>query len=156
MLEKFKHKIKKEHIIIAVSLLALILIVFSSFKLTGGEGFENQTQSYVLMLEEKLTKSIERLEGVKSATVIIQVNEGIKTVIAEDVKEIDENGKKTTITTPVFVGGEPVILGEIYPAVTGVVVLCSCSDQLTVRLSVLDVVTTMLGISCDKVRILTQ
>ena len=69
---------------------------------------------------------------------------------------IDENGKKTTITTPVFVGGEPVILGEIYPAVTGVVVLCSCSDQLTVRLSVLDVVTTMLGISCDKVRILTQ
>ena len=114
------------------------------------------TSNYVENLENKLKQSIEKIDGVKTATVIVSVENGITTIIAEDVKKTEENGKTTYTSTPVLVGGEPIVLGEIYPKVTGVIVVCSCDKNVLINSYVLDVVTTILDISCEKVKILTQ
>ena len=149
-----KLKLKPEYVIIAILLVA---IIFTSIKSANSEQTSlTSTESYVLQTEKKLKKSIEKIDGVKSATVTITVFEGIRTIIAEDVKISEEDGKKTNNSSPVFVNGKPIVLGEIYPEIAGVVVICNCSDSLAVRMSVLDVVTMMLDVPCDKVRIIIQ
>ena len=149
-----KLKLKPEYVIIAILLVA---IIFTSIKSANSESTSlTSTESYVLQTEKKLKKSIEKIDGVKSATVSITVFEGIRTIIAEDVKISEEDGKKTNDSSPVLVNGKPIVLGEIYPEIAGVVVICNCSDSLAVRMSVLDVVTMMLDVPCDKVRIIIQ
>ena len=151
---KGKFKFKAEYVIVLVLICAVIFIFFIDFD--KQEVYANDSEKFIAQTESKLKKSIENIKGVKSVTVSITVSQGIKTVIAEDVKEIEENGKITRTVTPVLVSGKPIVLGEIYPEIAGVVIICNCSDEMTVRTSVLDLVTTMLDLSCDKVRILTQ
>ena len=149
-----KLKLKPEFVIIAI---LLVVVILTSIKSTNSESTSlTSTESYVLQTEKKLKKSIEKIDGVKSATVTITVFEGIQTIIAEDVKISEENGKKTNTSSPVLVNGKPIVLGEIYPEIAGVVVICNCSDSLAVRMSVLDVVTMMLDVPCDRVRIIIQ
>ena len=149
-----KLKLKPEFVIIAI---LLVVVILTSIKSTNSETTSlTSTESYVLQTEKKLKKRIEKIDGVKSATVTITVFEGIQTIIAEDVKISEENGKKTNTSSPVLVNGKPIVLGEIYPEIAGVVVICNCSDSLAVRMSVLDVVTMMLDVPCDKVRIIIQ
>ncbi|MBR2384779.1 MAG: hypothetical protein IKA99_04110 [Clostridia bacterium] len=156
MLELFKNKIKFkiEYAIIIILLVCVVALPFTNF--TKSQTKVDATDNYVYQIEERLKKSLEKIDGVRRATVSITVAEGIKTVVAEDVKEVEEGNKKTKTSTTVLVGGKPIILGEIYPEIAGVVIICDCSDSMTVKMSVLDVVTTMLNVSCDKVRILTQ
>lgn len=152
---KGKIKLKKEYVaVIILSVIAIFLLFYTSG--SKSDSSQNDTQAFISQTEEKLKKSIEKIDGVKRATVSITVNNGIQTIIAQDVKEIEENGKKTITSSPVLVGGKPIILGETYPEIVGVVVICSCTDSMTVRMSVLDVVTTMLDVPCERVRILTQ
>ena len=149
-----KLKLKPEYVIIAI---LLVVVILTSLKSTNSETTSlTSTESYVLQTEKKLKKSIEKIDGVKSATVTITVYKGIQTIIAEDVKISEENGKKTNTSSPVLVNGKPIVLGEIYPEIAGVVVICNCSDSLAVRMSVLDVVTMMLDVPCDRVRIIIQ
>ena len=150
-----KIKLKPEYVIIGV---LLILIIFALILNSTKKNTSNltSTENYVIQTEKKLKKSIEKIDGVKKATVTVTVTEGIKTVIAEDVKEINEGGKITKTSSPVLVSGKPIVLGEIYPEIAGVVIICDCSDSMTVSMSVLDVVTMMLNVPCDKVRIIIQ
>ena len=94
-----KLKPKPEYVIIAI---LLVVVVLTSIKSTNSETTSlTSTESYGLQTEKKLKKSIEKIEGVKSATVTITVFEGIQTIIAEDVKISEEDGKKTGLR-PVF------------------------------------------------------
>ncbi len=151
---KSKLKFKTEYFIALLAFVLIVTVLFFSFD--KDDEATTDTQKYVAQTESKLKKSIEKIDGVKNATVTVTVSEGIRTVIAEDTKEVEENGKTTKTSTPVLISGKPIVLGEIYPEIAGVVIICNCSDAMTVRMSVLDVVTTMLDLPCDKVRILTQ
>lgn len=149
-----KFKFKPEHVIIAI---LLVVIVLSTTKFTKENSSSiTSTENFILQTEKRLKNSIEKIDGVKKATVTITVNEGIRTIIAEDVKTTEENNKNTYISSPVLVNGKPIVLGEIYPEIAGVVVICNCSDKVAVSMSVLDVVTTMLNVPCNKVRIIIQ
>ena len=152
---KGKFKLKPEYVIIAIIIALIISVPFINLGKKDSDPL-SETERYVLQTESKLKKSIEKIKGVKRATVTITVNEGIKTVVAEDVKEVEENGRITKTATTVLVSGKPIVLGEIYPQIAGVVIICDCSDSMTVKMSVLDVVTMMLDVPCDRVRILTQ
>ena len=149
-------KIKKEYLIAILLGVLVIIIAFSSYFKEGETKPTTETEKYVTDLERKLEKSIEKIEGVKSVSVCIKVNGGVQTLIAENVKETEENGKIITSSTPVLVNGEPIILGEIYPEIAGVVVVCNCKSGMTVLPQILDLVTTALDVPCDRVRILTQ
>lgn len=151
-----KFEIAYEYVLVGIFLVVIIAIASNSFTSKNKLTAVTDTENYVAKLESKLEKSISKLNGVKNVTVAIQVEKGITTVIAEDVKKIEDNEKITITSTPILVGGKPIILGEIYPEITGIVVVCKCSGGYSVNMDILDVVTTMLDVSCDKVRILTQ
>ena len=150
-----KVKLKPEYVIIAILFVAIILISNVSISKKNTNNLTD-TENFVLQTELKLKSSIEKINGVKKAAVSITISEGVKTIIAEDVKQIQEGEKATYTSSPVLVSGKPIVLGEIYPEIAGVVVICNCSDSLAIRMSVLDVVTMMLNIPCDRVRIIIQ
>ena len=158
MYDKLKNlKIKKEHIFILTAIIAVIILVFTMFY--DNNKIQNETNvtfNYVKNLEQKLKENIEEIKGVKIASVIISVDGGIKNVIAEDVKKIEENGKITYTSSPIIVSGEPIIVGETYPTINGVVVVCNCNGNYSITPYVLDLITTTLNVPCEKVKILTQ
>ena len=147
---------KNDYLIVFIVIVVVALIVFSSFSKKEDMVSSTNTEKYVINLENKIKKSIAKLKGVKEVTVAINVDSGIKTVIAEDVKTVEDNGKITTTNTPIIVGGKPIVLGERYPQIVGVVVVCRSAENINVRMAILDTVTTILNVPCEKVIILNQ
>ena len=125
-----KLKIKKEFIVVVILLIAVVLIALTNFSSTNTKKAVSDTEKYERLIENKLENSISQMDGVKKVTVAVKVDGSITTVIAEDLKTTSENGKTTTTSTPVLVNGKPIILGEIYPKITGVVIVCNCKTQL--------------------------
>lgn len=147
---------KNECLIAIIAIVAVVILVFSTFTKKENTVASTDTEKYVLDLEKKIEKSISKLKGVKDVTVAINVDSGIKTVIAEDIKTIEDNGKITTTNTPIIVSGKPIVLGEKYPQIVGVVVVCRSAENINVRMAILDTVTTILNVPCEKVIILNQ
>lgn len=151
-----KFKIKREYLIVFVLLVAVIVITLSVFIGKKEDIGTTDTEKYVLSIEEKLENSILKIDGVKNVEVAVKVNGSITTVIATDKKTTEENGKTVISSSPILVSGKPIVLGEIYPEITGIVVVCNCKEVIKTKMMILDVVTTMLDVPCEKVRILTQ
>ena len=61
------------------------------------------------------------------------------------------SGEESLILIDAGRGEEPLVLKEITPTVAGVVVLCSGADDVIVRQQIIDVVTTALGTSSNRV-----
>lgn len=153
---KGKFKFKFEYLIVIVLIAIILVLALTTFSSKEHNANRTETQVYVEELEKKVKSSIEKISGIKSATVSIKVDGEIKTVIAENVKKIEQNGTTTTSSSPVIISGQPIILSKILPKVSGVVIVCNCNNSIVVKMNVLDVVTTILDVSCENVRILTQ
>ena len=65
-------------------------------------------------------------------------------------------GRTITTFNPVIVNGKPIILGEKYPEITGVVIVSKGAGNLTVKMAILNAATTVLGVPASKVQILSQ
>ena len=153
MSEKKTIKLRWEYLLPAILKVAIIAVGFMTFgKKTTVVGAEE----YVEKLERKMASSLSKISGAGEVTVMISVDEGVGTIIAEDVKITEENGKTTKSSSPVLVGGKPIVLGEKYPEIKGVVVVCKGAGNIRVKMAVLDAVTTMFGIPANKVQILAQ
>ena len=149
-------KIKKEYIIAAVLFIAVIVIAFVSFGKNETTIGLSETEIYVGRIESRLEKAISGIDGVKKVNVVVSVNGSVEKVYQKDEKTISENGKTTVTTSTVFSGGKPIEIGEKYPEVSGILVVCKGADDLSVRMNVLDAVTAVIDISCDKIRIMPQ
>lgn len=149
-------KIKKEYVIAALLFIAVIAVAFVSFGKNDATGGLSETEIYVGRIESKLEKAISGIDGVKKVRVVVSVDGAVEKVYQKDEKSISENGKTTITASTVFSGGKPIEIGEKYPGISGVLVVCKGADDLSVRMNVLDAVTAVTDIPCDKIRILPQ
>ena len=99
---------------------------------------------------------ISGIKGAGKSSVVITVDGAISSIVAVDEKTVEENGRKTTTVSTVMSGGKPVILGEKYPEITGVLVVAKGADDITVKMAILNAVTVALGVNCNKVQILAR
>ena len=152
--EKYK-KIKFEYVIILIALI-FVFILFLSSNNSSKVVNQKEIEDYVMSLEEKLSTQLSKIEGAGKVSVIISVKEGLTTQIAvEKVVTTDSNGSKTE-ETPVLVSGKPIILTEIYPEISGVVIIAKGADDLKVKIALLSATQTYLDITSDKIEILTM
>lgn len=159
MFEKLKKLkiIKFEYIVVILLCFAVLLTVYFTFGSNAeSSSGETETERYIASLERKLENALSKAKGAEGVSVVITVESGIKTEIAQDVKTVNDNGKITTTSTPITVSGKPLVLRELYPEITGVVIVAKGADNITVKMSLLDAATTVLGVSCDKIQILSQ
>lgn len=152
--EKYK-KIKFEYVIIFIALI-FVFILFLSSNNSSKVVNQKEIEDYVMSLEEKLSTHLSKIEGAGKVSVIISVKEGLTTQIAvEKVVTTDSNGSKTE-ETPVLVSGKPIILTEIYPEISGVVIIAKGADDLKVKIALLSATQTYLDVTSDKIEILTM
>lgn len=152
-----KSKIKVEYlIIIALGLVAMIYVWSSFIKNESSANAKSQTQEYVENLETKLEDVLSGIKGVGKARVFLTVDGGVTSVVAKDEKIVEENGKKTTTVTTVISGGSPIVLGNDYPKIVGVLVVAKGADEWTVKTAILNAVTATLNVNCNKVQILAR
>ncbi len=165
-------KDKSLPVLIAVGILGILIILFSSDKSQDIEQTSDEnttTTSYVQDLEERLTTLISSVADVGKAKVMVTLENGIEYVFAsEDKQSIDtdednkgESGKrvsqknvteeKIVIVDTSYGTRQALVKTSKEPTVKGVVVVCQGGDKISVQQEVTDLVTTALDIGANKV-----
>lgn len=165
---------KKVGWIVGLGIAGIIIILLSEFitlpqKAAKPEGPAYEDADYAAKLEERLYGVIGAIEGVGEPTILVTLQSGAQNVYAQEEK-------RNTDKTQDFDGAEPkkiqmrdnveqkyilvdgasgtkeaLVLTTLKPEVEGVVVLCPGGDNPVVRQRVVEVVTTALGISSNRV-----
>ena len=144
-------KIKPEYLMIAAAMIIVLILFCSSFVKTKTEK-EYDVNDYVTMLETKLSDRLSELDGAGKVKVIISVRSGMRSEIATE-KQVNGIGERTT-ETPVIISGKPLVLGEVYPEICGVIIMAKGAENIKVRLSLTTAAQTFLDVSSDKIQVL--
>ncbi|MBE7073810.1 MAG: hypothetical protein E7379_01815 [Clostridiales bacterium] len=170
--EKFKalferiKKIKHLYIYLALSLALLSICVYfvalpSQKDSNKEETIDNNrtefstSAEYVVYLENKLESVINCLKGVENVEVAITLEKGFEYVYqTEDETRTTSNGTSITTTTLVYIDGKPVMLEEIYPVIKGIVVVVQGSEEVSVKLNIIQVIKTMIDVDSSQINII--
>ena len=143
-----------EYIIIAVVVLISLLVLFGekifskSASSSGGSPSE-----YASLIEDEIERTVSRISGVGRVEVAVTVSGGNRTVVAKDITTVKNGNEVQTTETTVIIGGKVVVLCELYPEISGVLIVAGGADDLSVKLKILSAVTTLLDIEEDKIEI---
>lgn len=108
---------------------------------------------YSEMLEEKLCRLISGAEGVGNAHVVVTLDRGVESVLAQN----ETSGEKSVSVDYVIMQGsdgeEAVPIAEIYPRVRGVAVVCEGGESPGVQERVVSLISAALGISASRIAV---
>ena len=163
---------KNLKIIVLIIIFIVALVVF--FKLSG-EKSSSKTSSvsssqvyltsleYSQALEQKLEGVLSQVKGAGQVKVMISLDGSpeLKYAMDSDTNVSNSSNGITSSTSsesPILVGKNgstsPLILTEILPKVKGVIVVSSGANDISIKLDILNSVSTLLGISTDKINVL--
>lgn len=147
-------KIKPEYLIVAACFMIILSLLLSSFGQTSKSESDSDVDDYVSMLEEKLSSRLSELDGAGKVKVIISVKSGLKNEYATEKQVSAGISGDKTVETPVLVSGKPLVLGEVYPEICGVIVMAKGANNVKVKLSLVTAVQTFLAVTSDKIQVL--
>ena len=144
-------------------------IYFSTSK--GGESNSKITdtfnlQAYVTSIENRLESVIGDISGVGRVSVMITLDGGMSYEYAKESEEVTTSSSvgngtnsKTTMSESVIIVTQngkntPLVVREIFPSVSGVLVVCSGANNVAVKLNIISAVSTLLGISENRIQVL--
>ena len=169
--EKIKKILTVKNIkIIVFALIGVVAIILCvGFTSNSDDGVTKETNyistymttiEYCDILENKLEKVLSQINGAGNVKVMISVSGSPELVYASDIDEKTSSTTSGTTTTtsssPIIVDGSysALILTENLPEVKGVIVVSSGAKNVSVKLDILNAVSTLLDISNDKVSVL--
>lgn len=166
----FIQKLKSiKHLEIYVAVIFVLILVAIYFTGNTKQVSTNTNSSvtssvfdYATYLEEKLSKLLSDVDGAGKVSVMVTLDGTSEIVYATSIEEktnesLITNGStsNTIITTePIFASGEPVVVKEYLPKITGVVVVSQGAESVKVKLELLRAVQTILDVSSSKIQIL--
>ena len=109
-------------------------------------------------MEQTLERAISKIEGAGDATVVLTLRSSERRVLAQDT-QVDqressmETGQTTVLTSQGSGVQEAVLLQKIYPSYQGALVVCPGGDDPDLRLKLAGVVSSLTGLSSDKISI---
>lgn len=143
-------------------LLVIVLLIVAAFILFGGEMGKKNTesnsfsQSYVTDLEFRLENTLSKVEGAGKVSVVITVESGMESVLAMETVTKESSAGKETIETPIIVNGKTVTLKEMYPKITGVLIVAEGANKIGVLNRIQQATTSLLDINVNQIEILTM
>ncbi len=152
-----KIKSNKKIQIVLVVILSIFIVIFLLSNFSSEETntvTENSINEYVLSLENRLEETLSKVEGAGKVSVVITVESGMETVIATEttIKETSSGTEKKE--APVIVNGKPIVLMEMYPKITGVVIVTEGANSISVLSKIQQATISLLGINLDQIEIL--
>lgn len=151
---------KKRLFIIVTGIVGVLLLVFSEFIPDAEENVEitekdNEISftSYEKDIEERLKKLLESIDGAGNVQVMVTIESGDEKVYATESKKSENNEEKNYVIVD-FEGSDNGLLLKIaQPEIRGVAIVCQGADSPTVRNAVIGAVTSVLGISSNRVNV---
>ena len=157
IIEKIKNNKKVQYAaVIIISIIITLIFLFGSFfnKTTVKE--VDDVDAYVSGLENKLSKVLSDVKGVGKVSVIINVDGGIETVIAKKTTTTENGDKTETEETPILVNGKTVTLKELYPKISGVIIVAEGADNISVMNKIQQATLSLLDVDINKIEILAM
>lgn len=141
MIKKHKNKI----IIIVLVILGIIFILLSSFNFNKNKAKnEFSATTYTKELEKKIESFLKDVDGIKNAKVILTLECSNEHVYAKNESSYDYY---------ISSNGDLVEITEIFPVVRGVAIACTNGDDDIVRMRVTELISSYLGISSNRIKI---
>ena len=142
----FFKKHKNKIIISSLVIIGVLLIVFSSAKLSDKKTDEFSVITYTKELEKKLEGFLKSVEGINKVEVIITLECSNEHVYAKNESSYDyiisSNGNLVEIT-------------EVFPVVRGVAIACTNGSNDIVQKEITELVSSYLGISSNRIKIVS-
>lgn len=167
-----KNKQFKAVIVVLIFGVIALIILNSSFGTsltsTASSGNSNVYMSgleYCEKLENKLVGVLSKISGAGDVKVMVTVENGPELKLASNTDErtnTTTNGSNSTTnvtksTEPIIVktsnNSTPLVLSELSPKVTGIVVVASGAKDIKVRLNLLEAVKALLNVSNNNIQI---
>ncbi len=157
--------------LIGIILLAILFLASGSLfekkpqKNTAVDSKGIETQDYVKNLEEKLSQTLECIQGAGKVTVLLTLEGNGEKVLASDIRQETEEileteaeeSKHQREETVVFGkdgnGQSPYIIEEKFPAPSGVLVIAEGAGDARVRLEIYEAVKALFGLSPHRIKV---
>lgn len=153
---------KRAKIIVAMGLVAIVLIAFSSFfQSNDNKATETETSfdysQYSDETKKQLTNIVSSIDGVGDCEVMITFEYSSENVYATDSEnkndESSQSNKDEYVLYDSQSGEKALLIKEKYPTVQGVSIVCSGGDNVEVREAVINTVTSLFNISANRVSV---
>ena len=159
LIEKFTCD-KKRLFIIVAGIVGVLLLVVSEFIPESEEDVEiteNDDEmsftSYEKDIEERLKNLIESIDGAGKVQVMVTIESGDEKVYATESKKTENNEEKNYVLVDIEGSDNGLLLKIAQPEIRGVAIVCQGADSPTVRNAVVGAVTSVLGISSNRVNV---
>lgn len=168
-LKSLKINLGKKSQLALAGVLAVVMLIFffkginankqeSTSSTIDNEETLTRAESYNEMLEERLEKIISSIKGVGKTEVFIMTETSIEKIYAtnEEQKNINDgqNSTKEIVFSKNGSSSNPVLKLEIYPKITGVLVVAEGVSDEKLRLMVINAVSVALDIENSKIEVL--
>ena len=125
---------------------------------TGSDGTSDVRETFDLeALEEKLSKTLSKVEGAGEVTVTLTVKRGMEQVLASDrttsVSERGSSVEESTVLVNSGGGQDTVLITQKYPTFQGALVVCEGGDNVEIRLLLTQAVSALTGLGTDRITV---
>lgn len=104
--------------------------------------------------EEKLAAALSRVQGAGEARVVLSLDSGSRTVLAQDVERQEGGGASTVVTVGRGSGSQEVVpLQTVAPSFRGALVVCPGGGDPQVRLRLVEAVSALTGLGSDRISV---
>ena len=158
ILNKIKTDGKTRFILIAFCLVLLVILLGINFipKSNKTAASADAVTEYVYCLEQKLENLLNKLEGAGKVSVAISVESGMETVLAMTTTTKETSAGRETVSTPVLVNGKTVVLKEVYPKISGVLIVAEGAGKISVYNKIQQAALSLLDVKSSQIEILTM
>lgn len=164
-LNKYINLIKKNYIIILFAI-GIILVLISYLPQKSENTVNNFSDSeYIEALEQKISNIVSMIDGAGDSAVIINISSSAESVyVKENKKSFDNDDTKTKSETEDSIitmkdksGNEyALITKQLMPKISGVTVVCDGGNDIDVKNSIINAVSTLLGIGANNVCVIAK
>lgn len=155
LLEKLKNNKLVKSMIVVLLIIIVLLLTFGGF-LGSNKTSSTETDDYVTLTEKKLTSILTEIDGAGKVSVAITVESGMETVLAMKTTTKETASGKEIEETPIIVNGKTVVLKEMYPKITGVLIVAEGADNISVMKKIQQATISLLDVNINKIEILTM
>lgn len=108
-------------------------------------------------LEEKLESLLCQMDGVGQVKVLLTIDTGSTITYQEDLQQFEEGDRKEQEVKTVLVSENgddvPIVVKTKYPTYKGAVVVCEGADHPSVKLNIVQAVSSLTGLGSDKITV---
>ncbi len=164
-------------VIVWILIAAIAFLAVSSF--WGGKKKEPSEQSktetpaaeqsdkeeYLRQMEERLAKTLEKIDGAGTVSVFINIESGGEKILAtdqnrksssetrSDTAEVSEEQEQSVVLSGQSTGQSPYVVGEKMPVPGGVLVVAEGAKDEKVRCEMYEAVRALFGLSAHRIKI---